>query len=396
MSDYFDTVEQELRHALRRHAHLPWYARLRLRHPRTLVAAVACFVIGGPALAVALGVLNGQPSAPTSGRFTTPNADSSVAALGYQITVTPNLQAGAVGWCVSDRTFAERGGGGSRGCAPAPSPSSPVVIAGGSDFTSHRPGLTATTTSTVYLTTARVAAVRVSRSLAVLTRSDAQIPPAYRIAILVHQTITHGRPQRPITVHVTAVALDRAGNQIGSPASNAPSAVPHEASTFWTRGEPTGPSTEPLLRMPPPAACEIDTSALQGATPFFGSVVAHVRGFSTLAGDSYVSCADTHFAYRGLAVVAAILLDAQDPGEAPALLPAATPVAQHPQTYTQPLVTPSSNSHPARSPSAIITARRLGNAWLIVQADGTLPQRLAILDRLSTCVRLNGPKCPTP
>ena len=65
MSDYFDEVEEELRQAVRRHAHLPWYARLRARHSRALLAASACLVIGGPAIAAAAGAFqNGTPVGP--------------------------------------------------------------------------------------------------------------------------------------------------------------------------------------------------------------------------------------------------------------------------------------------------------------------------------------------
>ncbi len=53
MSDYFDHVERELRTAVRGHAHLPWYVRLRLRHSRAVVVVLAALVVAGPALAAA-------------------------------------------------------------------------------------------------------------------------------------------------------------------------------------------------------------------------------------------------------------------------------------------------------------------------------------------------------
>ena len=51
MSDYFDRVEQGLREAVRRGAHLPWYARLRPRLSRPVVVAAACLLVTGSALA---------------------------------------------------------------------------------------------------------------------------------------------------------------------------------------------------------------------------------------------------------------------------------------------------------------------------------------------------------
>jgi hypothetical protein len=65
MSVYFEQVEQELRGALRRQAHLPWYVRLRLRRPRALIAALTCLVIAAPALAAAAGAFEtGTPVGP--------------------------------------------------------------------------------------------------------------------------------------------------------------------------------------------------------------------------------------------------------------------------------------------------------------------------------------------
>lgn len=51
MSDYFDRVERGMRAAVRRGAHLPWYARLRPRPSRPLVVALACLVVTGSAIA---------------------------------------------------------------------------------------------------------------------------------------------------------------------------------------------------------------------------------------------------------------------------------------------------------------------------------------------------------
>jgi hypothetical protein len=60
MSDYFDLIEQELRLAVRRRAHLPLHARL--RHSRALLIACACVAIGVPAIAAAAGAFRtGSP-----------------------------------------------------------------------------------------------------------------------------------------------------------------------------------------------------------------------------------------------------------------------------------------------------------------------------------------------
>jgi len=63
-SDYFDHVERELRTAVRAHAHLPWYVRLRLRHSRVLVVVLVGLIVAGPALAAAGLFQGGSPVAP--------------------------------------------------------------------------------------------------------------------------------------------------------------------------------------------------------------------------------------------------------------------------------------------------------------------------------------------
>jgi hypothetical protein len=40
-----------------------------------------------------------------------------------------------------------------------------------------------------------------------------------------------------------------------------------------------------------------------------------------------------------------------------------------------------------------ITARRVGNAWLLVQSSGPLAVRTAALTALSECVRITGAPC---
>ncbi|MDQ6692465.1 MAG: hypothetical protein M3Z13_06830, partial [Candidatus Dormibacteraeota bacterium] len=73
----FDHVERELGAAVRRHAHLPWYLRLRARHSRVVIVAFAALAIAAPSLA-AVGLLQtGSTVGPNVPR--TPNAFEGVA-----------------------------------------------------------------------------------------------------------------------------------------------------------------------------------------------------------------------------------------------------------------------------------------------------------------------------
>jgi hypothetical protein len=83
------------------------------------------------------------------------------------------------------------------------------------------------------------------------------------------------------------------------------------------------------------------------------------------------------FEYAEEDVVAAILLDARHPGRPPASLPSATAVPCQRGGVNE-LV-------PERIQPVHITARRIGDAGLIVEAGGTLDRRITILDELTSC-----------
>jgi hypothetical protein len=343
--------------------------------------------------AAALGILNGTPSNPPAGAFSTPKSDERGAASGYAVSVTPNLQGGGVGWCVASLVYFQLGGaGGAFGCGFAPLPGRPIVALGGNDGGARDGDVYSATTSSVFVTTSQVAAVRVSPTLTILTRTDPQLPDHYRIAIYVHQAIAHHPIPAPRPGQSPpAVALDRAGKHIGLPASNR--GEPRDPAVFW-------PSAR--AHTAPAGACEIDTNGLHAA---YGEVVEHVHGFPQLTGNAYLSCASTATANgRGRGTLAAILLDAKHPGTTPAPLPDATPVPGHPQTFNEPGITPPTSTtltpqgrpttpHRPHPGPLSITGRRIGNAWLVVQSDGTLAQRLTVLDRLGICVRLTGHPC---
>jgi hypothetical protein len=275
------------------------------------------------------------------------------------------------------------GGGGSSslGCDLVQRPRVSIIGSSNGESTTRDGDLVVNSTAYVYLTTAQVAAVRVAPRLTILTRPDARLPDGYRIAIDVRTVTTHPGPDagpRP-----APVALDGGGRPIPTPPRKP---APRDAAVYWQRaaahreGAPAGP---------PAGACEISLAGLPGAQRWFGEVVEHVRGFAALVGRTFLSCANTSFYDEGQSVDAAILLDAQHPGALPEALPGATAVPGHPAASNerQPAITRLTLS---------ITGRRVGDAWLVVQSDGTLAQRLAILDRLRACVRLSGSPCPAP
>jgi hypothetical protein len=76
MSDYFDRVEQGMREAVRRGAHVPWYARLRPRPSRPVAVVLACLLVTGSALAATGALRTGEPVGATVGAI--PDADEGV------------------------------------------------------------------------------------------------------------------------------------------------------------------------------------------------------------------------------------------------------------------------------------------------------------------------------
>ena len=351
----------------------------RLRRRRLLIPVSVAILLAGSAAAIA--VVENQPSAAPSGRLHRPPGVGTIGPLGvplsYRIVATPNLNGGSVGWCIMDYVYLSHGTQGGGGCgdvvlsattivgADAGSGSSLITSPSEIDPRARSATLTyAKVADVAFVTTPQVAAVRVSPTLTIHTRRDGQLPNGYRIAVWIHESLVHQRVRlhvrhpslRPVGSPTQvpdpfgAVALDASGHVVGAPF--APHPAFHDPASFWQPKPTRGVGPQPTLHAPPPGACEIDTGALTGVDLFFGSVVQHVHGFSQLAAKTYLSCAETQFAYRGWGVDSAILLDAQHPGARPEPLPDATPVAHEPGVVNEPASDLGSGK--------ALTARRVG------------------------------------
>jgi hypothetical protein len=422
-----------------------WVARLLRRvSRRRLYVIVVAAVLAAGCTAGAVAVLHGEQSAPLSGALPGPPGGK------YSFSVIPSLGAGTVGWCIGEETqtppptlrklasklrsdleqalvhdeaelrqghlsqarrrqlsghvntgipdalrsltparyrsspllrkfarLADGLGEGTGVCGEAAMRGRPIIDAMTAGGSGHHVAL--------YLTAPDVAAVRISAAVTVLTAANSQLPDGYRYAVVVEPKgglgPVAGSGPWPVA------ALNRNGRVI--PARRV---LPSEGETTvsWQaqRGRsavgPPAPSTTPPL-----AACEIDPRGLAGAKLYYGAVVVHVHGQPQLEGEPYVSCAYTQLYYRGYTVQAAVLLDARHPGKLPALLPDSVTVRSQPDTVNE----------PQRSVQQPITARRIGDAWLVVetlsqQGSSTLTERLAVLNKLTACVRLHGTLCP--
>jgi hypothetical protein len=421
-----------------------WVARvLRRLSRRRLYVIVVAAVLAAGCTAGAVAVLRGEPSAPLSGALPGPPGGK------YSFSVIPSLGAGTVGWCIGEETqtpprtlrelasklradldqalarfeaelmhdhlsparrrqvtgyvdtvipdylrsltparyrsspllreFARAAptGEGTGDCGVAAALDRPIIDAMTAGRSGHQVGL--------YLTAPTVAAVRISPSVTVLTAANSQLPDGYRYAVVVEPRGRSGPAggSGPWPV----AALNRNGRVIPVRL-----ALPSEGETTvsWQAERGRSAVGSPARhKTPPPAACEINPRGLAGAKLYYGAVVVHVHAQPQLEGEPYVSCAYMQLYYRGYTVQAAVLLDARHPGQLPALMPDSVTVRSQPDTVNE----------PQRSVQQPITARRIGDAWLAVetlsrQGSSTLTERLAVLNKLTTCVRLHGTLCP--
>jgi hypothetical protein len=411
------------------------------RRSRLLLVLSALLLAGGTATAAI--TLSGTQSAPLTGRVPgssarTTHGSAPAEALTesgkrYRIVFVPQLSGGQAGW----RTFIGfdmhgRPEGGEGGEGGYPTRSSPLVGGAGVGFSSTP--LPSGDAVDYVLTAPRVAAIRVgdrtigTRAVSTLPAEDraavffvpagsppVAIPPAgarlpyyVRVTVMLHpsrlRALRHadarhgaghfyregapftpqkgGRPSRSrsqipaprfrtVSVRATPlIPLDRQGRRIAYTPPR-PSGVVRKIDAWQVArpGErhPGASSTHPL-----PGACEISQHGLPELQPQWGHVLARIEPVDDAEGELFLSCIDTEYFLHGWPLDTAILLDAHRPGQTLGPLPGAIPVAGHPGVVNVTL-----GSLPGD-----LTARRIGNAWLVVESGANLAQRLEALDAL--------------
>jgi hypothetical protein len=119
---------------------------------------------------------------------------------------------------------------------------------------------------------------------------------------------------------------------------------------------------------PGPGACELGQSGLSGLTPVWGHTLARIMRVTSAQGELLLSCIDTHYYLHRWPLTASVLINAQHPGAAPGPLPGARPVV--------------GATGVVDFPSAGLSGRRVGNAWLVVSGGSGTAQRLRVLAAL--------------
>jgi hypothetical protein len=304
---------------------------------------IATCLVGATAAAAAL--LSGQRSAPLSGPAPAlRSATSSLRSLAgthYDIEVYPQIQGGLAGW--SDLiTFSAAGrlryGQGTGGGLPVVG----APLFAGEHVESGR--------FSYVLTAPEVAAVRLSNRRVILTRTDPRLPFGIRAAVFVSP------PHGPNTV----TALDAAGR----PIRYVHTFAPPEPTTFWRRPQSVARGS-----------CSITAARNSGLQADWGHVVTTILADPQILGRAFLSCIDTWYYLHGSpndAMDAAVLVDATHPGAPPAPLPEMTPVPGHPGIFDR-----------EGTLLGRLTARRIGNAWLVVQGATNLQQRISAVNALT-------------
>lgn len=332
MTDFIDGLERDLVDAAARQSMARRTAvavRRRRFSGRGLAVTAAALALASSATAAVVG-LTAEPSKPLAG----PVAATGPQKREYAISLSPDLRAGAAGWCASTRfTTASRSVSANAGCGYARATGN-LIAAAPVDYVNR-----AENAVRFAIVTSRARAVRFADRRVVATRPDRTLPYGWRIAVMVARgpgpTFRPGADPPP-----APVPLDEAGTPL-------PGLTPADR-------RQRGARSRRVTRADPAHRCVIGRA--DGFRVGYARVAqGSARLAPQLEGRAFFSCAYTvfHTADERSKLTAAILLDALDPKTAADELP----------------------------PSPKLSGRRLGPGWIAVQG-GTALQRARLLNAL--------------
>jgi hypothetical protein len=129
----------------------------------------------------------------------------------------------------------------------------------------------------------------------------------------------------------------------------------------------------------PAGPCQVHASGLGELKPQWGHVAGAIAAYgSQIIGRAFFSCIDTEYYLNGWPLKAAILLDAADPGRAPAAIPGMRPI-------------PGAGGFldgPGRTGEGGLSATRTGPGWLVLAGGSGRAQRLDVLRHLTARIVL--------
>jgi hypothetical protein len=207
------------------------------------------------------------------------------------------------------------------------------------------------------ITTSAVAAVSIEGGRPILTRPDPSLPNGMR------GVVVEVRGARPRAHRREFTAVGSSGVVLPQPAQDDGTLAYRAPVRRWlgSQDERSG-------------ACQIVAKGMQGLVLQGGAVATHVIARTGLPGRPFFSCADVSYLVGESRIYASVLLDAVRPGTPPGALPNMQAVPGHPDVFTAPGI------------AGELAARRLRDAWLIVQGGMGLRERLVLLDHLHVSV----------
>ena len=339
-------------------------ARRRQYLRRTLTAVAGILLLGVVALLLASMVSRG-----TASKAPPPNAASrpSLAHSGsLMVSLSPNLEPGRPGWCVS---AAVRGVPLRFGCAFLLTHAHPFLGEGWA----WAPG--ARYATSLVLTPPRVSSILVDGDR-VPTRTVPGVPLGLRVA-----RMEAPAPIRPVR---GSARLAQLGGKAPTPIATRVITVDGKRSTEGAETQETMPVRywkQPEAQ--PGGLCELHASTLSGLVNKWGGVVTAIRSTpDQIVGAGFVPCLDTGYVLNGHALQAAVLLDAAQPGhKTPGPIPGVAAIPQDAAFY---------NTAAILGYVEPLTAKRQGNAWVVVAGGGSNAQqaRVKLLGHLTASVRL--------
>ena len=373
MIDPFDELRDHLVHAITRReirtARTSRWGRIR-SHP--LAVAVAALVFAGTATAAVISVTS-ERSAPLIGQVPQEAGPASPHAWGleggerYRITVWPVLQGGVSGVCAMI-VFEGPHGEGYGGCGVSyPSTAMPYLAPGGRIAYPH--GLIPKGGALEYfLTGPSVATVRIGAHLVITPRREPGLPAGDRVVVFY---LPAGSPEiDPPWFPTEQLGLARGTRTLSVAAfgrDGAPIPVDQGAQPFrlparyWERPQ-----------KPPSGACAL--AAPSSYRAYRGTTAVRLEPETGVEGAALASCLSVDYKVAGTTLTAAVLVNAKSPTRAPPALFGASPVAGQPGLVNR-------EEHTGLRSSTLIafTARRDGDAWIVVEGGRGLAQRIRAL-----------------
>jgi hypothetical protein len=311
--------------------------RRRARRIRATVVLVAVALAGAIAWTVA-----GGPSRANSGHASP--AGAGVADGGgahpplFNVRLVPVVSVvGRAGWC---EVIEEGGVTGDSACGGVPTPSQPFLQIQGWGEAKSR------------------------------VETQAPVTDPQIAAILVNGT------RRVPTVPLRGLPYGLRGARIVTPRAAALTALDadgHRIPQNWS--QPPRQATVSSWRYPqraPHGVCQLRAGGLRGLSTKGGTVATSIVPFpGRLVGHAFVPCIVTRFQLSGEPLKASVLLDAADPRSRAAALPNFHPVRRAPGVFA----------------GGSLTAKRAGNAWLIVEQGRGGAERIRLLRHLVATVR---------